>query len=575
MKKTLSLLLAALLVLGCFAACTPYGAEEPEKTEAPSVEPGGSAQQGQPAGSDPAAPQKRTVINVACTDEPTTLDNQSNVDTSNAQHKGHLFEGLITIIANTPMPGVAETWDISNDGLVWTFHLRKDAKWWDGQPVTAKDFEYGIKRLVDPAGPNGSYAWQGDYLKNGKAVRKGELPVDQLGVYVVDDYTIQLETIYPMPYLTDIIQCSSFYPTRQDYVEQYGKEYATSPETIMGNGPYKLAQWNHEESIIYAKSENYWNKDVVQFETINCYIISDNMTQFNMFEQGELDVLDTVPKESIPDYDARGISIHMAGATGWFLVYNVSGQRGEQSKVLGNVNFRKALSYALDRATFVEAVRGDGSTPLARINADSLVCNNTTWGEKYPNDVYSDNAELDKAMESFNKAMEELGMTAEQVPALTLLVDDRAFCKTSAEIIQNLFKTTFGVTVEINTVTYKARVDSENSGDYDMCITSWAPDYNDAMSHAACFMSTDSYNMYFGGYNNPAYDELIKAADGNTDVEARAELLKQAEDLLLEEMPVVPLYQTSVVWACQEGLTGVDKCSFGNISPNWAFATWD
>lgn len=574
MKKLMCLMLASVLVFGSFSGCAPVNSGgsdssdlSPAKDSSDSVYSGSNEPVSTPAG--------KSELNVSVTAEPTTLDNQGGVDVSNAQHKGTMFEGLITIVNDKAVPGVAESWDISLDGLEYTFHLRDNARWWDGEPVTAKDFEYAFKRLVDPDGPNGNYAWQGDYIKNGKEVRNRELPLDEYGVKALDDHTFKFELIYRMPYFMDILQASSFYPTRKDYVEKYGNEYASSPDKIMGNGPFRLKEWKHEEQLIYEKNEHYWNAENVQMERINAYIITDEQTSMNMFERGELDVLDRVPKEKIPDYMEQGLGIPMEGATGWWLIYNVTGERGEQSRFLDNVNFRKAFSYAIDRTQFTDVVRGDGSTPLSRINANTLALNDTTWGEKYPSDVYKISSEPEKAKECFDKAMEELGSEPSDLPHFTLLIDDRDYCKLAAEVIQNLFKTTFGVSIEINTVTYKSRVESEHSGDYDMCLSTWAPDYNDAMSNLACFKSGDGYNLYFGGYNNPEYDELIEKANTTDDMEERGELMYQCESMLLRDVPVVPIFKSGTVWAVQKGITDVYRSPFGSIDPNWAFAKYN
>lgn len=547
--KKISLLLAIVLVIASLAGCGATGGDG-----------GGSPKQGD-----------QIVVKIPFASEPSSLDPGYGNSSDSICPRGMMYEGLVRIYDNKIEPAMAESWDISEDGLTYTFHLR-DSAWADGQPVTAHDFEYALKRLLDPSesAPNGNYSWMGYYFKNGKEFNAGTATADQVGVKALDDKTLEITASKNMPYFVDLMKMPCFYPVRQDIAEQYGKEYASAPEKTMCNGPFVLKQWDHESKLVFEKNPNYWNADSINVDTVEAYVISDLETIMNMFDAGELDITNTIPKEYIEKYKESGEAVFLEGATIWYNVINVKSDRGEASKLLKNVNFRQAVSYALNRQAIADAARGDGSFPVNRIYPELMTILDTTWGEMYPYDPYPVNGDAAKAKELFEKALAETGLSADKLPTLTLLTFDDFSAKTTAEIIQNIMKTTFNMDLSIDTQTYSARVEKENQGDYDFCITNWAPDYNDPMTFLECYESKNSYNMYFGGYQNPKYDEFIAFSNSTDDMAARADAMFEAEKMFSNDMVCVPLFQTSGYWAKKTYIEGVTKCGFGANDPDLA-----
>lgn len=552
-RRLLSLLLTATMLFGLMTGC---GNKEQQTSQSGNVTSDG-----------------KIVIHTPLADEPSSLDPGFGNSSDSISPRGMMYEGLVRIYDNVLAPGLAESWDVSEDGLTYTFHLR-ESYWSDGAKVTAADFEYGFKRLVDPSdsAPNGNYQWMGDYIANGNAVRKGELPLDEFGVKAIDESTLQITASSPMPYFVDILKTPVFYPVRQDIAEKHGKSYASSADTVVCCGPFTLTNWEHESRLVFEKNEGYWNADAINVDEVEILIISDSETMMNMFDAGQLDMMPTIAKEYIQKYVDTGEAIQMDGATIWYCAVNTISDRSDASRLLQNNNFRKALSYLIPRDQLVTAARGDGSFGYTRVCPENMSTsyNDKSIGELFPYTPYPVSGDEAKAKELFAQALSETGLSQDALPALTLLTFDDAAAKTSAEVIQNLMSRSFGITVQIDTQTYSARQEKEHAGDYDLCITNWAPDYNDPMTFLECFTSTNSYNTYFGGMQNSKYDALIAECAASLDYETRAEKLFEAEKMVCDELPVVPLFQTSGYWAMKTHLTGITKCGFGANDPDYS-----
>lgn len=555
-KKAMSLLLAVVMLLGMLTACGQQPA-----TAAPD------------ATTTPVENGDKVVIRVPLTDEPSSLDPGFGNSSDSISPRGIMYEALVRIYDNVLAPGLAESWEVSDDGLVYTFHLR-ESYWSDGVQVKAADFEYGFKRLVDPSetAPNGNYQWMGDYIANGYDVRKGNLPLDELGVKAIDDLTLEITASSPMPYFVDLFKTPCFYPVRQDIAEAAGKEYASAPDKVVCCGPFSLTKWDHESLLVFEKNEGYWNSDAINVDEIDAYIINDSETMMNMFDAGQLDMMPTITKEYIEKYKGTGEAVQMDGATIWYCAVNTVSDRGAASTLLQNKSFRQALNCVIPKDQLVEAARGDGSFGYSRILPENMSTSydDKSVGELYPYTPYPIEGDTAKAQELFAQALSETGLDSANLPSMTLLTFDDDAAKVCAEVIQNLMGSVFGIKVEIDTQTYSARQEKEHAGEYDLCITNWAPDYNDPMTFMECFASDNSYNTYFGGFQNADYDEMINFCKESLDYKARADKLFEAEQVLCDELPVIPLFQTSGYWALKPYLTGITKCGFGANDPDYS-----
>ncbi|MCI8464641.1 MAG: peptide ABC transporter substrate-binding protein [Lachnospiraceae bacterium] len=574
MKRKLISMLSLLLVLAMLASCGATGKSDTKETKSNSSETKGTnaSDTGDEKEESGTVSGGKSTVRIPLYAEPSSLDPGFGNSSDSICPRGIMFEGLVRIYDNKIEPAIAESWDISEDGMTYTFHLR-DTKWADGQPVTAQDFEYGIKRLLDPGedAPNGNYSWMGYYFKNGEEFNNGQCTADEVGVKAIDEKTLEITAVRNMPYFLDLMKMPCFYPVRQDIAEQYGKEYASSPEKVLCNGPFILTQWDHDSKLVFEKNPGYWNADAINVNSIEAYIISDDNTIMDMFDNGELDITITIPKEQIQTYIDNGEAVNIVGATIWYSAINTKTDRGEASKLLQNKSFRQAFSYAIDRDGLVQAARGDGSFGVTRMMPEFMAICDTTWAEKFPvESQLPTSADTDKAAELFEQALAETGLSKDSLPKMTILTFDEDAAKTTATILQSVLKTTFNIDAEIDTQTYSARQEKENQGEYDFCITNWAPDYNDPMTFLECYTTGSSYNLYFGGFQSEAYDALIKEANETDDLEKRAELLFEAENMAVEEMFCVPLFQTSGYWAKKTDLEGVTKCGFGANDPDFS-----
>ena len=338
-------------------------AAEAPAAEAPAVEAPAATEV--PAAAAPVEPAEPKVLRFAIAGEPPTLDPHNGADMLSSVAINGIFEGLIRISDGKVVPGMAESWEVSADGLTYTWKIRQDAKWSDGQPLTANDFVYGLIRLIDPnpPAPNGSYNFQGFYLVNAEAFNKGEITdPNEVGVKALDDYTLEMKLVTPVPYFVELMDFVSFYPARKDYVDQYQMEFASEADKIIGNGPFVLTEWNHEQDLVLEKNANYWNPDAVKLDKVEIYIIADANTALNMFENGELDMVN-LPKDFIPQYESEAKALYYGDGVEYWMEFNLVSEKPVVGKLLANKNFRHALGYAIDRTAYVNAVWKDGSVP--------------------------------------------------------------------------------------------------------------------------------------------------------------------------------------------------------------------
>ncbi len=267
-----------------------------------------------------------------------------------------ITEGLTRNTAGDVKPGIAESWDESEDGLTYTFHLRKDAKWSDGEPITAADFEYSWKRLVNPetASP---YAFIGDCLKNGQAIEQGKMDVEELGVKAVDDTTLEVTLEHPTSYFLSLIGSSGqFAPLRQDIVEKYGTDFAATSEKNVYSGPFVMT--SSEDNVwTFEKNDNYWDKDSINLDKCELNYVENTDTQLSMYEAGDLDYVQ-VPTAYVSDYKDKA-DVFANGNVDFCYINSNS-----DNPVLGNKNFRLALNYALNRNDYNKLANADTFTAL-------------------------------------------------------------------------------------------------------------------------------------------------------------------------------------------------------------------
>ncbi len=492
---------------------------------------------------------------------PTIDPQQFNAAPTYVVLKG-LGEGLIRTHEGQVTPGVAERWEVSEDNLKMTFHLREGASWSDGSPLTANDFVYAFRRLADPSKPR-DYSWVLYEIKNAAGVMDGSLTLDQLGVSAPDDKTFVIEFATPAPYYLGFLDMPCFYPVKQELVEKYGDQYAMSADAMLTNGPFTATEYLVDQSITMVPNESYWNREAIKLTSVNI-LIMESEAAFSMFETGELDISD-IPVAIAPSYLAdpsvlpgAAVTSYASGAVDWFCINIASAE----NPILGNQDFRLALNYALDREEYVAIATNGLYAPATRFVLPLVAgADGGYYTEQYPIDVYKTTAEADKAAEHLKKAMEAMGVTDPSQIKVKLKISDTAANKLIGENCQDQWQRSLGITVELETVTYKAMLADRVAGAFDLIYAGWMPDYNDPYTYLSYFVSTNSQNG--GKFASERYDELVNTANTFADEKTRLSMYAEAEKILMEEAGIVPLQVRQVPYAVSEKLKGVVRFYLG------------
>ena len=493
---------------------------------------------------------------------PTIDPQQFNAAPSYVVMKG-IGEGLIRTHEGQVAPGVAESWEVAEDNLKMTFHLREGACWADGTPLTANDFVYAFRRLADPAKPR-DYSWVLYEIKNAAGVMDGSLTLDQLGVSAPDEKTFVIEFATPAPYYLGFLDMPCFYPVKQELVEKFGDQYAMSADSMLTNGPFTVADYQVDQSIKLVPNENYWNREAVKLNSVTI-LIMEAEAAFSMLETGELDLAD-IPVAIAPSYLADPASIpgatvtsYASGAVDWFCINIAS----TENPILANQDFRLALNYALDREEYVAIATNGLYAPATRFVLPMVAgADGGYYTEQYPIDVYKSTAEADKAAEHLKKAMDAMGITDPAAITIKLKVSDTAANKLIGENCQDQWQRTLGIKVEIETVTYKAMLADRVAGAFDLVYAGWMPDYNDPYTYLSYFTSTNPQNG--GKFSDARYDELVNTANTFADEKTRLAMYAEAERILMEQAGIVPLQVRQVPYGISEKLKGLVRFYLGS-----------
>lgn len=495
---------------------------------------------------------------------PTTLDPTKGQSIGDNEIQHAVTEGLTRNTAGDVKPGIAESWDESEDGLTYTFHLRKDAKWSDGEPITAADFEYSWKRLVNPetASP---YAFIGDCLKNGQAIEQGKMDVEELGVKAVDDTTLEVTLEHPTSYFLSLIGSSGqFAPLRQDIVEKYGTDFAATSEKNVYSGPFVMT--SSEDNVwTFEKNDNYWDKDSINLDKCELNYVENTDTQLSMYEAGDLDYVQ-VPTAYVSDYKDKA-EVFANGNVDFCYINSKS-----DNPVLGNKNFRLALNYALNRNDYNKLANADTYTAFNGLVFPGLQAKGTTYGEAYDLNSYSYplDGDQDKATEYLNAAMQELGIANASDITVEVVTTDADSSKRIVETLQEQWQNALGINVKIRQVTYAdiyGKVFPEH--DYEIGYGGWGSDYDDPYSYLELFKSDSSYN--YSQYENPEVDQLLIASQDEPDTDKRMDELNQVEQDILADGAFVPLQARNVYYMLDDDTTGINfyYCS---LNIDWVYA---
>lgn len=468
--------------------------------------------------------------------EPPTLDPALGTDTTSIWVIEQLFLGLTDYDDETMavVPELATSWEVSEDGLVWAFHLRKDVKWTDGSPVTAHDIEYAVKRTCDPATAS-DYAYVLYIIKGAQEVASGDVTdLDYIGVKAIDDYTIQFALNQPAGYFPAIAGMWVTRPVPRWAIEKYGEKW-TEPENIITNGPYLLTKWAHEDEIIMDKNPDYFDADKVQIEKIHAVMVVEASTAMAMYEDGALDST-AVPSEDIDRVKADPVLskefIIAPDLCTYFYGFN------NTKPPMDNPLVRKAFSAAIDRQSLIDYVTKGNQTPATTFTCPGI------FGHVLPEEGVG----IGYDPEAAKKYLADAGYPGgEGLPEITLMFNTSEGHRKIAQAIQQMWKDVLGVTVNLTNQEWKVYLNTINEDAPQIYRLGWCADYPDANNWVLeVFHSTLSTNRI--KWHNAEFDRVTEEAARESDPAKRLELYKRAEQILCEEeAAMAPIYFYTIV----------------------------
>ena len=498
--------------------------------------------------------------------DPKTLDPALNQAVDGSIIAANIFSGLCDLDdKDKAIPGQAEKWEVSPDGLVYTFHLKKDLKWSNGDPLKASDFEYAWKRVLDPATAS-VYSFQLVYLKGANEFNTAKTPEDAkakrdaVGVKATDDTTLVVTLEAPCPYFLELTAFTTYFPVNQKVVEA-NKDWAKDAKTLVSNGPFKMTDYKIKDQIVLEKNENYYNKDKVKLDKITMKMVTENTSAWASYKSSHFDMIDSVPTSEIVQAVKDKTATTFANLGTQFVDINVSDKVKDidpnAAKVLGNAKFRQALANAIDRKMIVENVTKSGQTPAFSFVSTGI---NEPDGKEFASKKYFEpTGDVEKA----KKLLAEAGYPDGQgLPPLVVLYNPEGGNGELYQAIQDMWKK-IGVNVELQTQEWKVFQATRNAMKYEIARGAWSADYTDPMTFIDMWESTSPSNEI--GYNNPEYDKLVASAKAETDAKKRFEMMHKAEDILMADMPIIPLYYSTYTKGIKDYVKGVRVSPLGPV----------
>jgi oligopeptide transport system substrate-binding protein len=462
------------------------------------------------------------------------MNSVTTTDLYSARLLNNINEGLYRLDANDkPHPAMAKSVDISDDTLTYTFTLRDGIKWSNGDPVTAQDFEYGWMTLLNPD-TAAEYAYLlYSFIKGAAAYNSGDGSAEDVGIEALDNKTLKVTLNGPYPFWLGLAGSHQTYlPVNQKFYEQQGEDYAQSADSLLYNGPYIMTEFNPSTGATLVKNKDYWDKDNVDVQKIVCRIVKDASTRVNLYTAGDLD-FGELTSEYVNEYKDSPAFMRIIEFSTFWLNMNF------KDEIFQNENIRRAIQMSFDRDALANKILNDGS-----VGADGYVPagiagpGNQTFREAVGPTMPAYDPQ--QAKELWQKGVEELG----QEPTFTLLTGDTGTARDAGTFLQSEFKA-MGANIEINVQPFDEFLDLSTKGDFQMSLYGWIADYNDPMNFLDLFLSDSEFND--PSFKNARYDQLITAAQTETDAKVRMDKLIEAERLLVEDQAAIaPVYFSGV-----------------------------
>ena len=542
-KKILPLLLALLMLAGCGA---PAAQETVPAPAAPAAA----------ASADAAEDGNYKVLNVGRMAELFDMDSTIATEADCLEVISAIIEPLfVTAADGTPVNALCASYETNEESTEYVFHIREDANWMNGVPVTADDFVFAWRRLVDPVTASEySFMMEVAAVKNATPIISGELPIEELGVSAVDSKTLKVELDHPVSYFLNLMTFPSFCPINEAFATELGSEYALGADKLLCCGPFYMSAWDvGGNTYQLKKNPSYYDADKVNLDEINFQIIKDPQQTMLAYENGTLDYV-RLSGDQIVKYQTMDGFTRIEEGYLWYLSPNLNPKSEEYSCGLENENLRMAIALSYDKDVICYEILQDGSTPadFAIPNRLAIGPDGKDFRETSPLYLQTDKA---KAQEYWEAAKEELGV--DEV-TIELLYDDSDSTPLIAQFLQSEIENNLpGVHINLKSQPKKSRTELMQNREYQLGLTRWGPDYADPMTYLDMWTTGSTYN--YGEWSNEEYDKLI--ADANGDLanryEERWEALKQAEALVMEHAVILPVYQKGTAAMVRPGITGL------------------
>lgn len=498
------------------------------------------------------------ILDVNIKSEPPSLHPGEANDTFSATVLDQIFEGLTRVDQNGEVTeAMAENIEVSEDQTTYTFHIRENANWSNGDPVTAEDFEYAWKWILDPKNADTDYAYQLYPIKNAEDVKENGMPMDQVGITVEDEKKLIVELEQPTPYFLELTAFMTYYPLNKNVVEG-NKDWSTEASAdYVTNGPFTLESWQHKDNIVLKKFDDYWDSETVKLETINMHMIEDENTELNMFERGELDRAGA-PTGSIPLAAIQSLKeenrLNISPKSGvFYYMFNT------EEEPFTNKNIRKAFAYAIDRQGIIDNITQTEEIPAMALVPSAIFEENEVG-------YFKDN-NMEEAKKYLEKGLEELGI--DELPEITLSYFTDEENKNISEALQDMWKKNLGVDVILDNEEWQVYLNTMSEGDYQVGRLGWSGDFNDAINFLEIFQKGGGNN--YANWENDAYSDLLKESKTESDPDKRYEIMRQAEEIFMEEMPVAPIFFYSNVWVQQENVHDIEVSPLGSVQYKWGW----
>lgn len=576
LKKVLALVLSAALVVSAFAGCGGKSSSSTTSTEsiAASESSAESTESTASGDSTPAASGDATAIFTPKTVdaaktislnagmEPTGLNTLTSTYAIEFSLFKHMYENLVTLDDDdNTVPGAAESWDYDEDTLTYTFHLRKDGVWTNGDPVTAKDFEFAWSQALNPDVAS-DYAYFLYFIKNAEKYFNGEVAWDEVGVKVVDDYTLEVTMEQPTPYALFLFSFGTLAPINQRFYEAVGADlYSTEAQYFCTNGPFALTEWSHNDKIVMQKNDAWHGAADVEVEEIDWKIITDANAALSSFLAGDLDMVGLDTGELIKQAEAAGATIQSyTDGSSFYIYFNNNDQ------YLSNVNLRRALFNAIDEQKEIDTVWQNDNEPMTSFTAPGVFATDGTSFAGKVGELYAPSRDQEKAKEYLATALSELGCTVDELSAhLSIDCGDSATSIAEASFYQEQWRQVLGIEVTVNSMIIKQGSQNRKTGNYVMSITGWSPDYNDPNTFLDLWVTDGGNNQT--GFSNERYDELIDLAAKETDLEKRESYFIECEQIIADQLPIGPAFWRAPSYACSDKIKGgMHRSTFQDIN---------